>query len=126
MPLSYADPGANLVLKKVSEEGLDLVLESEKSRATATVVYKVSNVLGVKKMLTADSRLPNSHKLLNFSHLSHILTYDDCSSDSRDVGELRREAVEDLRQPRNAGPGQPVAKAVPGNGGALSSSHFRK
>ena len=41
MPLSYADPGANLVLKKVSEEGLDLVLESEKSRATATVVYKV-------------------------------------------------------------------------------------
>ena len=41
MPLSYADPGANLVLKKVSEEGLDLVLKSEKSRATATVVYKV-------------------------------------------------------------------------------------
>ena len=41
MPLSYADPGANLVLKKVSEEGLDLVLGSEKSRATATVVYKV-------------------------------------------------------------------------------------
>ena len=50
MPLSYADPGANLVLKKVSEEGLDLVLESEKSRATATVVYKVSNVLSVKKV----------------------------------------------------------------------------
>ena len=41
MPLSYADPGANLVLKKVSEEGLELVLGSEKSRATATVVYKV-------------------------------------------------------------------------------------
>ena len=49
MPLSYADPGANLVLKKVSEEGLDLVLESEKSRATATVVYKVRSVLSVSR-----------------------------------------------------------------------------
>ncbi len=42
LPLDVANPSAGIVLKKVSQEGLELVLDNEKSRATATVVYKVS------------------------------------------------------------------------------------
>jgi hypothetical protein len=41
LPMKYSDPAANLILKKVSQEGLEMALESEKSRATATIVYKV-------------------------------------------------------------------------------------
>ena len=48
------------------------------------------------------------------------------SSDSANVGELRGEEVADLRQPRDSRPGQPLAEAVPGNGGALPPPHLGK
>ena len=59
-------------------------------------------------------------------HYKMCLTFDDCSSDSRDVGELRGKAVEDFRQSRHGGPRKPLAEAVPGNGRALPSFNFRE
>ena len=59
-------------------------------------------------------------------HHKMSLTSEFESLDSADVGELRGEAVEDLRQPRDSRPGQPLAEALPGNGGALPPPHLGK